>query len=88
MIHCVSIPKLLADVFMVYELLLTSASKLIVEIINSLKREKRLKKYYVDLLISQQLQVLDLSRETDEIGYPLRLASIRCVVCVTKYYWA
>lgn len=63
---------------------IVAASKVIEEIISLLKKERRLKKHYVDLLITQQLRVLDLSRETDEVGYPLRLASIRCSVCATE----
>lgn len=59
------------------------ASKLLVQIINCLKEERRLKKHYLELLITQQLNTLNLSRETDEISTYLRLASIRCSVCFT-----
>jgi hypothetical protein len=61
------------------------ASKLLAQIISILREEKRLKKHYLELLITQQLSVLDLSREGDEVACHLRLASIRCSVR-SKYF--
>lgn len=53
-------------------------SRLLVRIIDILRDEKRLKKHHLELLITQQLNALDLSKEGDEIACHLRLASIRC----------
>ena len=68
------------EVYFFTYFLFSSASKLLVQIISILREEKRLKKHYLELLITQQLGVLDLSREVDEIACHLRLAAIRCPV--------
>ena len=77
------------EVYFFTYFLFSSASKLLVQIISILREEKRLKKHYLELLITQQLGVLDLSREVDEIACHLRLAAIRCPVrstCVSPCF--
>lgn len=64
-----------------------TASKVINEIIQILKEEKRLKKHYIELLITQQLAVLDLSRESEDVTHSLQLASIRCPVSGNLKYF-
>ena len=44
-----------------------------------------MKRHYLELLINQQLNTLDLSRETDEVAGYLRLASIRCAVNIESF---
>ncbi len=85
-IHCVS-PQIchhpVVQSYIIYEtsfMYVFLASKLLIQIIKILREEKRLKKHHLELLITQQLTELDLSREGDEIAGPLRLASIRCSV--------
>lgn len=57
-------------------------------IIDILREEKRFRKHYLELLITQQLSILDLSREGDEIAGYLQLASIRCsVISVFSFKW-
>jgi len=63
------------------------ASKVLNEIIQILKEEKRLKKHYIELLITQQLAVLDLSREAEDVTHSLQLASIRCPVSSYLYVY-
>lgn len=53
-------------------------SKLLVLILQSLKEENRLRRHYLELLITPQLEHLDLSRESEDVSYPLQLAVTRC----------
>ena len=86
LIHCVSQqPIQISEKLHFFNLIVFPASKLLTQIISILREEKRLKKHYLELLITQQLSVLDLSREGDEIACHLRLASIRCSVRLTYF---
>lgn len=81
LIHCVSQGQYYAIVVFKSKFLkIPLASKLLAKIIDILREEKRFRKHYLELLITQQLNVLDLSREGDEIAGYLQLASIRCSV--------
>ena len=65
--------------------ILIQASKLLVLILQSLKEENRLRRHYLELLITPQLEHLDLSRESEDVSYPLQLAVTRCVVIPVPY---
>jgi len=45
-----------------------------------LKEEKKLRRHHLELLITEQLNFLDLSHEIEDVAHPIRLASIRSPV--------